>query len=181
MKIYDVEVSSLQRTIKNLNARIARVQANNGDDTNQILQEMISNIPSVSQLNVDNKLVTLTTAGGKISRNLENISNMTESEFRDFQAELDSITGFLNSRDLIGKLESGESFNPKDVWLAVDYAREKGTPPDSGTVKSIVDALTDKSDDDTFLDTIRSIFEVSSGRMGVGEFDEYYDSLQGLM
>lgn len=167
MKIYDVEVSAIQRTIKNLNARIARVQSNKGNDVNYILQEMSASLPI--------------TASGRISRKLDNLSNMTESEFRDFQAELDSITSFLNAKDLIGKIETGESFNPKDVWLAVDYAREKGTPPDSGTVKSIVDALTDKPDDDAFLDTIRSIFEVSSGRMGVGEFDEYFDSLQGLM
>lgn len=167
MKIYDIEVSALQRTIKNLNARIARVQANKGDDVNYILQEMSASLP--------------VTSSGRISRNIENISNMTESEFRDFQSELDSITSFLNSKDLIGKIETGDTFNPQDVWLAVDYAREKGTPPDSGTVKSIVDALTDKPDDEKFLDTIRSIFEVSSGRMGVGEFDEYYDSLQGLM
>ena len=167
MKIYDIEVSALQRTIKNLNARIARVQKNKGDDVNYILQEMSASLPI--------------TASGRISHNLKNISSMTESEFRDFQAELDSITSFLNSKDLIGKIESGYTFNPQDVWLAVDYAREKGTPPDSGTVKSIVDALTDKPDDEKFLDTIRGIFEVSSGRMGVGEFDEYYDSLQGLM
>ena len=166
MQLFDIELKAIQRTVKNLNARIKRARASKGDDIQYILDEMIANLPM--------------TKLGNISASGKNLSSLNQSDLRDYLSELESIKVFLNARDLVGKIEAGDDFNPSDIWLAVDYARDKGTPPDSGTVKSIVDALTDNPNDQMFLDTIRNIFEVSSGRMGVGEFEEYFDTLQGL-
>lgn len=166
MQLYDIELKAIQRTVKNLNARISRARISKGDDTQYVLDEMIASLPM--------------TKSGNISASGKNLSSLNQTDLRDYLAELESIKGFLNARDLVGKIESGDGFNPSDIWLAVDYARDKGTPPDSGTVKSIVDALTDNPNEQTFLDTVRGIFEVSSGRMGVGEFEEYFDTLQGF-
>jgi len=166
MQLYDIELKAIQRTVKNLNARISRARTSKGDDTQYVLDEMIASLPI--------------TKSGNISASGKNLSTMNQSELRDYLSELESIKGFLNAKDLIGKIESGEGFKPSDIWLAVDYAREKGTPPDSGTVKSIVDALTDNPNEQVYLDSIRNIFEVSSGRMGVGEFEEYFNTLQGF-